>query len=141
MKLIHIIKNEAFTARKNKDKFASKIFSSLVGEIEIVGKNNGNRETTDEEAIKVIQKFVKGVNETKKLTKDKEKLEESDLELRIYEAYLPKMMSEDELTTIIKYIVSHDSNSNIGKIMGFLSKQYKGKYDGAMASKIAKLLI
>jgi len=146
--MLNKIKADNLTARKARDKFTSGILTTLIGEISIIGKNDGNRETTEPEAIKVITKFAKGVKETIEMITDgndfnhlnavtMEKVNTLDKELKLYETYLPQLMSEDKLRKIIT-----DLNlNNIGAIMGALNKSYKGKFDGSMASKLAKELL
>jgi len=142
MNTLSKIKKDNLKARKDRNKFLSKILTTLVGEIEAVGKNNGNRETTEAETLKVLEKFKKNAEQTCNLMSDsgadsKELIEE----ISVYESYLPQKMTEEELTELIKDIISHDSDVNIGKVMGFLNKQYSGKFDGSLASSITKKLI
>lgn len=135
------IKQNQLNARKSKDKFTSGILTALMSEVAIVGKNNGNRETTDEEAIKVIKKFVKNLNETIKLTKDEAKLVEFNSELEIYESFLPKMMSERETEMAVENIVRALPEKNpklMGQIMGQLSKEYGEMLDKGIASRLVK---
>lgn len=145
MLIVERVKSDNLIARKNKDKFTSSILTTLTGELQMIGKNNGNRKTTNEESIKLITKFKKNVGETidllrRSATNSKE-LENFIKEISIYDKYLPKLLDENELTEIIKDIVSHDSDINMGKVMKFLSNQYKGRYDGKIASTITKKLI
>jgi hypothetical protein len=51
------IKKDSLLARKAKNKFESGILITLIGEIEAVGKNNGNRKTKEEETLKIIKKI------------------------------------------------------------------------------------
>jgi uncharacterized protein YqeY len=143
--LLDKIKANSLSARKNKDKFLSSLLITLISEIEIVGKNARNSETTETETIKVIQKFKKNKVDTIKVLEDRNTSQDIMIlhqkELEIYESYLPSMLSEEVLTKKIKDIISNDSNVNIGKIMGALKKELNGTYDGAMASKIAKKLL
>ena len=46
MGIIDVIKVENLTARKIRDKFVSGIMTTLIGEIEIVGKNDGKMAST-----------------------------------------------------------------------------------------------
>jgi hypothetical protein len=55
MNIIERLKTESLRLRKERNPVAASITFAL-SEIEKVGKNNGNRATTDDEAIKVIQK-------------------------------------------------------------------------------------
>jgi len=141
MNTLSKIKENNLKARKERNKFLSGILTTLVGEIEIVGKNNGNRETTEAETLKVLEKFKKNTEQTCNLISDSKELETYIEEISIYESYLPQKLTEKELTELIKDIVSHDSDINIGKVMGFLNKQYSGKFDGSLASSIARKLI
>jgi len=134
--VIDTIKAENLAARKNKDKFTSGILTCLIGEIEIVGKNNGNRKTTDAEAVKVIQKFKKGAEEVQKAKPSDEVLKE----IEIYDTYLPKLMTEQELTELISDMIKSLPNPNIGMLMGQLKKSGKD-YDGKMASAIIRDLL
>jgi uncharacterized protein YqeY len=144
-KILKQIKINQMKARKEKNKFVSGILTTLIGEIVSVGKNNGNRETTEEETIKVITKFKKGVGETiailEKGGADSKELENFIEEVAIYEEFLPTLMTEKELEEVIKNIVSNDSEINIGKVMKTLQSNNKGLYDGKLASKLARKLI
>jgi len=146
MLIVDILKAEKITAMKKKDSFVKTILTTLIGEIEIIGKNDGNRKTTDEEAIKVIQKFLKGVKDTEVLVLAEiektgedlvEKMTELSKEKKIYEAYLPTLMSEDELSKLISDMIDALPNPNIGMIMGQLKKSGY-TYDGKMASKLIR---
>lgn len=145
--IVQKIKSDQLQARKEKNKELASILTALYSEVAIVGKNNGNRETTDEEAVKVIKKFSKGVLESIETLQGSHnwencggRIEDLQNELDVYEKYLPKQMSENELRTAIEVMVSGGKN-NIGMIMGTLKKEYAGLYDGAMASKLAKEIL
>ena len=142
MELIHVIKVESLTARKNKDKFVGGILTTLIGEIEMIGKNDGNRTTTDAESIKCITKFKKGATETIEMllnSNNNARVSDIQKEIEIYDAYLPKQMSAEELETAISGYIN-DGITNIGQIMEALKKEHGGTYDGKMASQIIKTL-
>jgi len=145
MNVIEKLKQDQLQARKEKNKFLSGILTTLIGEIISVGKNNGNRETTNDEAVKVIEKFKKNAEQTCTLMADSgadsKEMESYIEEISIYNSYLPKQMNTEELTSLIKDIIDHDSQINMGKIMKFLKSQYAGQYDGKEASQIAKKLL
>ena len=60
------------------------------------------------------------------------------------EEYLPKMMSDDELTAALKEIIAQvgaTSAKEMGKVMGVASKQLAGKAEGrAISAKVKELL-
>ena len=140
-KILKQIKEDNLKARKEKNKFLSTILTTLVGEIISVGKNNGNRETTEEETIKMIEKFKKDAERTLVLMENKgssaEEINEYLKEISIYESYLPKKLNKEELKKIIEDLIAINSNANIGLIMGKL-KSLKLNFDGKVASQIIK---
>jgi len=145
--IVQKIKKDQLEARKAKNKELAGTLTALYSEVAIVGKNNGNRDTTDEEAIKVITKFKKGVNESIESLQGSHnwencqgRIDELVDEVEVYEAYLPKQMSKDELTQTIKDIVATGAD-NIGKVMQALKKDYAGLYDGKMASTLIRALV
>jgi uncharacterized protein len=141
------IKADQLAARKNKDAMAAGLLTTLLSEVSIVGKNN-NRDTTDEEAIAVIKKFIKNnnefVNTVKDNTNDKDEATYLNLlkEAEILNSYLPKQLSEVELICIVeRSIDSGKTETNMGSIMNYMKANYNGMYDGKVLSSIAKRII
>ena len=65
-------------------------------------------------------------------------------EMDILFAYLPAQLGEDEVRELVKKAIEKTGASGakeMGKVMGFLSPQTKGKADGAMVSRIVKELL
>ena len=60
------------------------------------------------------------------------------------ESYLPKPLSDEELTTALRDIIAQvgaTSAKDMGKVMGVASKQLAGKADGrAISTKVKELL-
>jgi uncharacterized protein YqeY len=79
-----------------------------------------------------IEKMMRTQIENLKITPSKT----SEKEIEVLSSYLPSLMTEDQLRVIIKDLI--DGNSNIGSIMGNLSKNYKGLVDNKRAMEIAK---
>ena len=86
----------------------------------------------------MIKKFIKNLDETilanLKLPNTNTAL--LDREKEILEVYLPKQLSKEELTEIIKSL----NTKNMGDIMKNLKENHAGLYDGKMASEIVKSL-
>ena len=136
--LINTLRKDQLEARKNKDKLKSTLLTTLIGEASMIGKNNGNRESTDKEVFDVIKKFIKNINTTIELVEDVNDLK---TEKTILESYLPKQLTEEELDNIIVSAIKENNYDNIkqmGAIMKFLKDNYNGLYDGSTASKIIK---
>jgi len=135
------IKRDALQARKIKDPKA-RILVTLIGEASMIGKNDGNRDTTDDEVLKVIQKFVKNCDENIiQRKKNNEDLEDFKFELEVLSEYLPKQLAEHDLRMkIVNYVVLNDLSSmrDMGKVMQMLQKLLPGQYEGKMASRLVK---
>jgi len=136
--MISMIKTEQLKARKEKNKFKTNILTALLSEIITIGKNNGNRETTNEEAKEVIRKFKKNVNENLKITADTEKIDLFLKEISIYDSFLPKQMKQRETEVAVEDIISTLEKPNIGNIMKELKNQYGELLDMVLTSKIVK---
>lgn len=147
--LIATIKKDQLQFRKNKDAVGTSILTTLAGESEMVGKNDGNRESTDAEVTAVIKKFVKNIDETvsvleKSAEANADRLAVLEKEKNILMAYLPKQLDEAQLRAEMQKLIVEFSLSG-PKGMGVLMKELKtrlnGQYDGGVASKIAKELL
>ena len=96
-------------------------------------------ESSDENVLKVVKSFEKGINETieakKKLGQE---VTEQLAELTYLKPYLPTLMSEDEIRSIVKEILSREGiNKNQGFLMGTFNKEQKGKaFDNKAVSQI-----
>lgn len=68
----------------------------------------------------------------------------NEAELNILNGYLPKQLSEQDLTIALSNEIDangYDGMKDMGKLMGFLKSNYAGQYDGKMASTIVKSLL
>lgn len=142
MSLIENIKSDILTAKKAKESVKATLLVTLFSEASNVGKNAGNRQTTDEETVAVIKKFKNNATET--LTHlEKSGMDASVVkqEIEILDSYLPEQYNESKLTEIINgYISAHAEKTPklMGAIMASLKKDHAGKYDAGLASKIVK---
>lgn len=144
MSLLSDIKFAQVTARKNRHTQAVNTLTTLIGEAEMVGKNAGNRDVTDQEVVTVIKKFIKGVDEMISLVKHPEANEQLQIEKRLLEQWLPKQLTSEQILEIITDI-SNKLNAHtlreMGKIMKVLKERFDGQYDGAVASTLIKSIL
>lgn len=148
MTLIDTIKKAQLQARKDKQSDSASSLTTLIGEAEMIGKNDGNRVTTDAEVVAVIKKFVKNIDETLNVvSKDSSKADRVTAltqEKALLSTFLPKQLSEDELRSVLSGFVSALPEKNpkaMGKVLASLKEHFAGQYDGALASKITKELL
>lgn len=141
MTLLTTLRADQLTARKSKDTVKASLLTTLIGEAAMVGKNDGNRESTDSEVTAVIKKFVKNARETLNALGGVEGgiAMQYNAELAILETYLPKQLSEDELKTIVGNLKSELNVQDVkgkGLIMKALKERHDGQYDGKLAAQV-----
>lgn len=139
MSILEQIRADSVSARKSGDKLKSGLLVTLLSEAQSVGKN-ANRETTDEETIAVIKKFIKNCNQTAELARDNIMAEVNAYkEIEILDSYLPKQLTEDEIKIIISGLKAGEiMEPSMKNIMAYFKEMYAGRYDGAMVAKYAK---
>lgn len=139
MSLMKQIQTDQVQARKNKDAVKASVLTTLIGEAAMIGKNAGNRDTTNDEVVKVVTKFVKGIDETLALIDANDtRVATLRVERDVLAAYLPKQLTADELRAII--LAQFPEKTAVGAIMGFLKANYNGQYDGKTASTLVNTL-
>lgn len=141
MSLLQQIKTAQLSSRKARDEIATKVLTTLIGEAEAIGKNAGNRPTTDSEVVALVKKFIKNIDETLGLIKHPEAVAGLQREREIVSAYLPTQMSNEQLRGVIAQL-SDELNAHtlrdMGKVMKALKERHDGQYDGAAASALIK---
>lgn len=113
MSLKNQINSDYLVAFKAKDPISKSILSVIKGEIQTHEKNLNVPNLSDEDVIKILNKTVKSLNETISKSDDSE----SKLQLEVVSKYLPKQMSQSEISEIISNMISENSEIKIGDIM------------------------
>jgi len=132
MTLMEQIKTKQVQARKSYCVAEASLLTTLLGEAAMVGKNAG-RETTDAEVVAVVKKFVKNIDETvTALTSRGQDAADFLVERDILEQFLPVQLSENALIEVAK------CQPNMPAFMKHLKENFAGKYDGKLASQVAK---
>jgi uncharacterized protein YqeY len=115
-------------------------------EKEIERRGSGSGLTPDDE----VGVLTTAVKRRKESIEQFEKGGRSDLveqetkELAIIQEYLPRQMSADELTALIKGIIAEvgaTSGADFRKVMPAVMKQAKGKADGRVVQELVKKLL
>ncbi|MBQ8773190.1 MAG: GatB/YqeY domain-containing protein [Muribaculaceae bacterium] len=102
---------------------------------------------SDDAAMKVLVKMVKQRRESAEIYKSQNRQDLAEEELSqatVIEEYLPKQLTDEELTAELKNIISQvgaTSAKEMGKVMGVASKALAGRADGkAISAKVKELL-
>lgn len=135
--ILQKINSDKLLAMKNKDTLKYNLLCSLYAECYNIGKNNGNRETLDDECYTVIKKFIKNNTENIQLITDSRITEKFLIENAILINYLPKQLTNLELEHIISDYIKSGLNS-VGSIMSKLKSEYTNQYNNKEASSIIK---
>lgn len=136
---------ESMLARDSARSTVLRSLKAAILEKEISLRSGGERsELTDEVVTQVLMKAAKQRKDSLQQYVDanREDLAETErYELGVIEAYLPKMMSEEEILTVVKETaekIGASGPADMGKLMGPLMGKVKGKADGALVSKVVK---
>ena len=134
---------EAMKAKETKKRDALRLLTSAFKQIEV----DERKELSDDDIIKIIQTQVKRRNDSASQYKDagRDDLMQIELdEIAIYTPYLPAQLSDDELVSTLKEIISKvgaSSMKDMGKVMGMASKELAGKADGKRINECVKTLL
>ncbi|MDD2716037.1 MAG: GatB/YqeY domain-containing protein [Candidatus Wallbacteria bacterium] len=134
------IKKQQLECLKAGQKDKCTFLSTLYSEIVMIGKNGGNRETTDQEALAVIRKFKKNADEILRVGNPAQK-DAAVQEIEWLNSYLPSQMTETELREAIIGIAKTLQNPNVGAVMKELKTKHEGQFDGKTASGLVKMLL
>ena len=135
MNVIEKLKAESLALRKTRNPIAASITFAL-SEIEKFGKNNGNRATTDDEAIKVIQKLIATIDENLKVTTDDGRKIAFNFEKTILVGVLPQMAADEEVRALLKDAIGTEVPKNKGVAMKVIRDAYGAKVDMKRAGEI-----
>ena len=106
-----------------------------------------NDELSDADALKILQKLAKQGRESAEIftQQGRADLAENELaQVRVLEEYLPKQLSEAELESALRAIITElgvTEAREMGKVMGVATKQLAGKADGKAISAMVKKIL
>ncbi len=99
---------------------------------------------TEEAEMRIVQKLYKQRMDTAKIYREQDRpdlAEAEESEANVIKAYLPEMMSEDEIRVVVKEVIASvgaTGPSDMGKVMGPVMGKLKGKADGSLISSVVK---
>ena len=138
MLLLDKIQKDMYSAMKAKDSAKAKTLRGAIAKLK--DKRIAKREDlTEAEELKVLQSLAKQRKESidmfQKGGRD-DLVNAETVELKILDEYLPKLLGDAEIKTLIKNIVNDvcaESLADIGKVMPLIMWQGAGKIDGKKA--------
>ena len=148
MSLFDTISNDIKAAMLAKDRVKLEALRGVKKEfIEAKTAKGGTGELSDEAAMKILAKMIKQRRESAAIyvEQNRPELAESELaEAAVIEVYMPKQLTDEELTAELQAIMAEVSAAgpqDMGKVMGVASKRLAGRADGrAISTKVKELL-
>ena len=141
--LLSSIQEEVKVSLKSGEKLKASTLRLIVSAIKLEEKNKSET-LTDDEALEILMKMIKQRKDSISQFETANRMElaqkEKD-EIEIIQNYLPKQLSEDELSVLITEIIKEinaESIKDMGKVMGLLKPKITGKADAGIASGLVK---
>ena len=131
-------------AMKEKNECAISAIRSIKTAIQNEKTNGSYHELTDNDVVGLIQKLSKQRQESYDIYVQAGRNELAEKELKekeILDSYLPKMLSEKELASVIDEVITTNGFStmkDMGNAMKILKEKYPNQYDGKLASTLIK---
>ncbi len=148
MSLKHQIDSDIKSAMLAKNKEELMALRSIKSLILLAETEKGvTAEISSEAENKLLMKAAKQRKESAEIfqKEGRDELAQKELlELEVISRYLPKQLSEEEITIEVKKIIEQvgaKGPQDMGKVMGTATKQLAGKADGKMISEIVKKLL
>jgi len=148
MTLKETINADILIAMKAKDQIGLRALRAIKSAILLAETAEGNTgELNPEQEMKLLVKQAKQRKDSIEQfsSNGRSDLAQSEAEeLEVIEKYLPKAMSEEELTSTLKELILNsgaNGPSDFGKVMGIASKALAGKADGKVISQLLKALL
>ena len=148
MNLFDKVSGDIKTAMLARDKVRLEALRGIKKEfLEAKTAKGGDGELSDDAALKILAKIVKQRKESASIYTEQNREDLAGEELAqaaIIEEYLPKQLTEEELTAALKEIIARvgaTSAKEMGKVMGTATKELAGKAEGkAISAKVRELL-
>ncbi|MEL6526413.1 MAG: GatB/YqeY domain-containing protein [Chloroflexota bacterium] len=131
-------------AMKNKDKERRDTIRQLQAALKQVEVDEQKELTTDEELDILVKEAKKRRESIAELESADRDTADEERELEIIESFLPAQMSEEEIRALAKQTieaVGATEMRDMGKVMGKLSAETKGKADGKLVSTIVREML
>ncbi|CAA6830357.1 MAG: Transamidase GatB domain protein [uncultured Aureispira sp.] len=134
-------------AMKQKNEAGKRTLRAIKAQLILLKTSGSGTEITEDQEVKMLQKMVKERQDSYEIYIKQDRVDlatPEKEEMDIIKEFLPKQMSEEELTLAIKGIVEQvgaNSMKDMGKVMGMANQQFGGKADGKTISMIVKSLL
>ena len=144
--MLDTLRKDMFEASKAKDIGRADILKMAMASI----KNQEveiQRDLDDDEVIAVLRKESKkiadSIEQFERMGRD-DLLEKEQYQFEVLESYLPQLMSRDDIEAVVEKKVADlgvSSVTEMGKVMGVVMNELKGKADGGLVKDIVQKVL
>ena len=144
MSLQQKVMEDMKAAMRAKDAVALEALRAIKSAILIAQTESSSKDLSEKDELKILQKLVKQRRDSAQIFTEQNRADLAKPELnqaKIIEKFLPEQLSEEEITAIVKQVISDTgaaSMSDMGKVMGAANAKIAGRADGKTISTIVK---
>ncbi|MDR2520313.1 MAG: GatB/YqeY domain-containing protein [Eubacteriaceae bacterium] len=146
MDLKEQLKNQLVEAMREKNTVKKNVVTLLRAAVLQIEKDT-KTELGDEEILAIVAKQLKQRRDSLEAFERASRadlIEQTNQEIALLSAYLPKQLTDEELRKIAKEAISETgatSPKELGRVMAALMPKIQGKSDGKRASAVAKAIL
>lgn len=134
------------TAMKERDSFRKSVLTMARAAVLQIEKDK-RTQLDDRGVIEIIAREVKSRKDAMEMFKQGERqdlVDKNQKEIEILREYLPPQLSEDEIRVLVKQAIERTGAGSIkdmGKVMGAVMPDLKGRADGGTVNRLVKELL
>lgn len=144
MSLLERLNNDMKQAMKNKEKDKLSVIRMIKASLQNEAIRLGKKGLSEEEELTILSRESKqrkdSIHEFGKAGRE-DLAEKSRAELTTVELYMPKQLSEEELSDIVKETILEigaNSKVDMGKVMAAIIPKVRGRADGSFINKLVQ---
>ncbi len=147
MNMQDTINQDLITAMKAGDEVSKLTLRSVKAAITIAQKNNNDQPLNDEQIITIIRKQAKQRQDSIAAYQQGGRADlvaAEQAELAVLESYLPTLMPEEAIRERTQAVIDEVGASgmrDMGKVMGKLMAELRGKADGGLVNQVVRELL
>ncbi|MBN1250004.1 MAG: GatB/YqeY domain-containing protein [Anaerolineae bacterium] len=146
MSLLQQLREDLKDAMRARDDHRKSALRMVLTEVQLAEVESSSP-LSDEDVIVLIRKEVKRREEAVEMMRDggRDELVDGEMrELEILRDYLPKMMTEGEVTALAKDVIAEveaSSMREMGAVMGAIMPRVRGRADGQLVNQVVRKLL
>ena len=144
MSLLERLNNDMKQAMRDKAKDQLSVIRMLKSSLQNEALKKADRELTEEEELTILSRELKQRKDSLQEFENAGRIDLVDkvlIEIGYVEAYMPKQLSEEEVSKIVSETIEEinaSSKADMGRVMGALMPKLKGKADGSLINKLVQ---